>query len=69
MLKIVPDWRESWTWLSVNIPTVNAAMIGAWLSLPEEFKQAFPAEWMLSCAAGLVVLGVAGRLIDQKKAA
>ena len=64
--RVVSDWRRAWKWYSVNIPTVNAAMLATWTALPEKFQSAIPIHWLLWMAVVLLIAGVVGRLIDQK---
>lgn len=65
--KLVSNWRRCLTWFSVNIPALNLAFLGTWSMLPEKFQDAIPMPWVVGIAASLIVLGVAGRLLDQTK--
>ena len=64
-IKLVDDARKAWRWLSVQIPALNVAFLATWSVLPAKFQDALPAPWVIGIAVGLIVLGVAGRLIDQ----
>jgi hypothetical protein len=64
-MKIVEEWRQSWRWLSVQVPALNTAFLGTWALLPEKFQDSLPLPYVLGIAIALLVLGVAGRLIDQ----
>ena len=64
--RVVSDWRRAWKWLSIQIPALNLAFLATWSVLPQKFQDALSTTWVMGIAAGLIVLGVAGRLIDQK---
>jgi hypothetical protein len=65
-MKIVPDWREAWKWLSIQLVALGIALQGAVLAFPD-LK-----DWLGDTATHLVgiliLAGVAmGRLKDQSK--
>lgn len=64
-MKLVSDWKSSWRWFSVFVPTINVAFIATWATLPARFQDAIPEQWVVGAAVMLIVLGVVGRLIDQ----
>jgi hypothetical protein len=68
MIKIVPDWRKSWKWLSMNIPAINVAFLATWALLPEKFQDAISMEHALYIAIALIGAGMFGRLVDQNGA-
>lgn len=61
----VENWRKSWRWLSVQIPAVNSAFLATWSLLPAKFQDAMPPVAVIGISVALIVLGVAGRLLDQ----
>ena len=67
-MKLVPDWKESWRWFSVQVLAVLAALPLVWVALPADVKGYLPDSlepWVLFVlAAG----GIVGRLVDQPKA-
>jgi hypothetical protein len=65
---LVDDAKDCWRWLSVQIPALNLAFLATWAMLPAKFQDALPAHWVVAIAAGLLVLGVLGRLIKQDRA-
>lgn len=66
-LKLVPDWREAYRWLSVQGAALGLMLIGAWNTVPEELRAALPT-WLVATIAVIVLLGVIlGRLVDQKQ--
>lgn len=66
-MKLIYNWRQAWRMLSVQIPTVNVAFLSTWAALPAKFQDAVPLPWAIGTAVALMVLGIAGRLIDQPK--
>lgn len=64
-LTLVSDWRKSGRWLSVQIPAINAAFLATWALLPVKFQDALPPAAFIWIAIALIVIGVAGRLLDQ----
>lgn len=65
-MKLVPNWREAWKFLSVQVAVIGAAMQAAVLAFPD-LK-----DWLgdtVTHLAGLLMLFglVAARLVDQKK--
>lgn len=64
-MKLVPNAKQAWRWLSVQAMALQGAVAGAWLVVPDDMRASVPSEWLAACAVVLTVLGVAGRLIDQ----
>lgn len=64
--QLVSDFRSAWRWFSVQMPALNTAFLLTWANLPEKFQSVLPVSWVIGIAVALLVLGVAGRLIDQK---
>ena len=64
-MKLVKDARKAWRWWSVRAMGVQAAVAGSWLAVPDDMRAAVPAEWLAATAVLLMLLGIAGRLIDQ----
>ena len=64
---LIPNWREGWRMLSVQIPALNTALIATWSAIPSKFQDAFPLPWLLGTVVFLLVLGVVGRMIKQPK--
>ena len=66
-MKLISNWRKAWRMFSVQVPAVNIAFLSTWAALPDKFQDAIPLPWAIGIAVVLMVLGVAGRLIDQPK--
>ncbi len=64
-MKLVKNARQAWRWWSVRAMALQGAAGGAWLSVPDDMRQAVPSEWLAVAAVVLTSLGIAGRLIDQ----
>ncbi len=65
-MKLLPDWRDCWKWLSIQVIAAGVALQGAVLVWPEV------KDWIGDTAShlvGLLILGGAalGRLKDQRK--
>jgi len=66
-MKLIENWRKSWRMLSVQAMTAAAAIQGAWASVPEDMKASIPPGLVHWVTLSLLVLGIAGRLVDQPK--
>lgn len=64
-IRMVSNWQRAWRWYSVNMPMLAAALLATWATLPEKLQDSFTPTELKLIALTLVVLGVAGRLIDQ----
>ena len=64
-MKLDPNWRQSWRWLSMHAMTLALAVQGAWLAVPDDLRQVVP-QWASYAITGvLLVAGLLGRLVDQ----
>ena len=66
-MKLVEDWRQALKWFSVQFPLVNTAFLSTWALLPSKFQDALPVPVVIAIAITLIMIGVAGRLIEQPK--
>lgn len=66
-MQVVKNWRSAWRWYSVNCPAMAVTLLSAWTALPAEMQSAFSPEELKMSAITLIVLGIGGRFIDQKK--
>lgn len=62
---MVDNARSAWRWFSVQSMVLAGAIQGAWLFIPEDMKSSIPPGVVQGVTIVLLVLGVAGRLIDQ----
>jgi ABC-type uncharacterized transport system permease subunit len=67
-MRLVPDWREAWSWFSVQSLAILAALPIVWGMLPADLKAWVPAGWEPYILLAVALGGLAGRLIDQNKA-
>ena len=64
-MKLDPNWKQSWRWLSMHAMTLALAVQGAWLAVPDDLRQVVP-QWASYAVTGLpMVAGLLGRLVDQ----
>ena len=66
-MKLVEDAKQAWRWFSVQAMTLAAAVQGAWVFVPDDMRATLPPGAVQWLTIGLLVMGVAGRLVDQKK--
>lgn len=65
-LKLVEDWRNAWKWFSVQAMGFSVVLLGAWEVLPGDLKATLPEDLVRLLAIGLLTMGIAGRVVDQK---
>lgn len=65
ILKLVDDWRRAKRWFSVRAMSVAGVIQLTYLSLPPALQEKMPANWVMAITAILMILGIAGRLLDQ----
>lgn len=65
-MRLVPDWKSAWRWLSVQFMTLAAAAEVAWRTLPPEALAVIPPDWQGYITLGLILAGLIGRMIDQR---
>lgn len=66
-MRLVKDWRKAWTWFSVQSMAVSTTLLAAWAALPDDLKGGIPPRVVTGVAAGVLALGIAGRLVQQGK--
>ena len=64
-MKLVQDWRGFLKWYSTwaNLALISVGSV--WVMIPEDMRAAVDPRILGTCAIGLAVSGVVGRLIDQ----
>lgn len=65
-MTLVENAKESWKWFSMQAMTGAGALQGAWVAIPQDLRDNVPQNLVHYITLGLVILGVAGRLIKQK---
>ena len=66
-MKLVDDARRAYRWFSVQAMGLALAIQGAWEVIPADMKAGIPQQYVTWLTLGLLVLGIAGRLVDQGK--
>ena len=67
-MKLIDEWKSAWKMFSVWAMAAAAAIQGAYIAMPDALQQLIPHEWMHYLSLTLMVLGIAGRLIQQSPA-
>jgi len=65
-MKLVPDARDAWRWWSVRAMVAAGALQAAWVAIPDDLRVQVPDSLTTALTGALMVLGVLGRLVDQK---
>jgi hypothetical protein len=65
LMKLIPNWQRAHRMISVQLTTLNAAIVGGWQILPAEWKSVIPQPLMVKAAIALFILTIVSRLIDQ----
>jgi hypothetical protein len=65
--RLVAEWRSAWRWFSLQAMALTAAIQAAWATIPDDLKQHFPARLVTVVSVGLLLLGIGGRLVKQRK--
>jgi ABC-type uncharacterized transport system permease subunit len=68
-MTIIPDWRRAWRWFSVQALVVLAALPLVWSTLPADLRAYLPDGWEPYVLLAVAIGGLAGRFVDQTKAA
>lgn len=63
-MKLVEDWKDSWTWLSVHIATIMGALNAVQATVPYVQTLLTPGQ-MAAINSVLAVAMIWGRLIQQ----
>lgn len=66
-MKLDPNWRQSWRWISMHAMGLALAVQGAWLAVPDDLRQVVPQWASYAVTVVLMVAGLIGRLMDQTK--
>lgn len=64
-MKLIPEVRKAWRFLSVQAMGAAVALLGAWEVLPDDLKASIPHGVVTWTAIALLMLGIAGRLVQQ----
>lgn len=64
-MNLIPEVKSWWRMFSVQAMVLAGAVQAAWVAVPPEWQAQVPSDWLRWGTMVLMVLGVAGRLIDQ----
>lgn len=64
-MKLVDDAKQAWRWFSMQAMALAVAVLGAWEVIPADMKASIPAQYVTYVTLGLLVFGIAGRLVKQ----
>lgn len=66
-MTLVQEWKTAWRWFSVQAMAATAAVQMVWAGLPDDLKQHLPERLVAALSLGLLLVGIAGRLVRQEK--
>jgi hypothetical protein len=66
-VRLVEEWKSAWRWFSLQAMALTAAIQAAWGAMPDDLKQHFPAKAVSAVSIALLLLGIGGRLLKQKR--
>lgn len=66
-MTLIQEWRAAWRWFSVQAMALVAAIQGGWAALPDDLKTHIPARAVTVLTVALLLLGIGGRLVRQRK--
>lgn len=64
-MKLVPNWKNGWKWLSVHLMAAGAAIQGAWIAFPDSMRSFVPDKYAHIATLSVFVSGILARFIDQ----
>jgi len=64
-MKLVENAKQAYRWFSVQFMVLAGAVQAAWVFIPEDLRDSIPTYLAQGLTIGLLVLGVAGRLVQQ----
>lgn len=65
--RLIPEWRQAWRYFSMQSMGAAVALVSAYGALPEKLQDALPGTIVITLAVFILLLGMAGRLVDQKR--
>ena len=64
-MKLVPNARKAWRWISMQAMGVAVALQGAWVFIPDDLKARAGDDTAAWVTGALLVLGMIGRMVKQ----
>lgn len=65
-MRLIDNWRRAPKMLSMWAMALAGAVQGAWAIIPQEMQASLPPSLVQGVTLGLLVLGIAGRLVKQE---
>ena len=66
-MRLVEEWKSAWRWFSLQAMALTMAIQAAWGAMPDDLKRHVPARAVTAASVALLLLGIGGRLVKQKK--
>ena len=64
-MRLIPNAKKAWRFFSVQSMVLSSAIIGGWDFMPPDLKARVPETVVDYVAVGVLILGIAGRLVKQ----
>ena len=64
-MRLVPNARKAWRWISMQAMGVAVALQGAWVFIPDDLKARAGDDLANWVTGALLVLGMIGRMVKQ----
>lgn len=64
-MTLIENWPRAYRMLSVQMMTLAGVLQVAWETNPEAIRAVIPPSWVPYITVGLLVFGIAGRLVKQ----
>jgi hypothetical protein len=65
-VKLTPNWRSRLRDYSTVALAAGAAIVAAWMALPDDLKAHLPVDIVAQIVGGLNAFGLAGKFVVQK---
>jgi len=65
-MKLIPDWRDAWRWISTWAFIAAGALQSAWVSVSPDMRASIPEGYVSYATMVIVVVGAVGRMVNQK---
>ena len=63
--RVIPNWRSRLSDYSTIALAVSASTIALWSTLPADWLQHLPTEWVAKCTGLVSLLGLIGKFLNQ----
>lgn len=62
-MRLIPDWRSAWRYISTRAMALSLAVTGSWLALPEDWRARLPDDLISWITIPTLIVGVVGRFV------